>query len=96
MKPLIHQSLQPGFVEDVVSEFFVGEHGQRGTFSARNQLRSFFDREVRVLADDGHDHADHQLQAANLVTFLLCFAGVRVVQKAPTMLVPRRMRAPAA
>jgi hypothetical protein len=38
VKPLPHQPLQPGFVDDVVSELFVGEHGECGAPGSRHQL----------------------------------------------------------
>jgi hypothetical protein len=82
-KSFLHQPLQAGLVEDVISEFFIRKHGQRGALGSRNQLRGFLDREVRILADDGHDHADHDLQAADLLRFLLNFTpALRIFQGA--------------
>jgi len=70
-------------LEDVIGEFFIREHGQRGALSSGNQLRGFLDSKVRVLADDGHDHADHDLQAADLLRLLLNFIpGLRIFQGA--------------
>jgi len=82
MESFPHQPLQPGFVEDVVGEFFIGEHGERGAFGSRDQLRRLFNCEVRVLADHGHHHADNDLQAADLYCFLLDFTALRVFQGA--------------
>jgi len=82
MKSFPHQPLQAGFVEDVVSEFFVGKHGQGGAFGARDQLSRLFDCEIWVLADHGHHHADHDLQAADFHCFLLDFVALRVFQEA--------------
>jgi len=65
----LHQALQAGFVEEVVGEFFVGEHGEGGAFGSGGEFGGFFDGEVGVLADDGHDHADHHLQAADFAGF---------------------------
>jgi len=66
----LHQPLQAGFVEEVVGEFFVGEHGEGGALGSGGQFGGFFDGEVGVLADDRHHHADHQLQAADFAGFL--------------------------
>ena len=38
MKSFPHEPLQPGFVEDVVGEFFVREHGEGGAFGPRRQF----------------------------------------------------------
>jgi hypothetical protein len=68
---LVHQALQTGFVEYVIGEFLVREHGQRRAFRTRSQLGGFFYGEVGILADHRHDHADHDLQTAYLTGFLL-------------------------
>ena len=73
-KPFLHQPLQAGFVEEVVGEFFVGEHGEGGAFGSGGEFLGYFDGEVGVLADDGNDHADHQLQAADFAGFLFALA----------------------
>jgi hypothetical protein len=73
---LVHQSLQARFIQDVVGELFVGKHRQRGALGARHQLGSFFNREVRVLTDHGHYHADHNLQTADIACLLLSFAPI--------------------
>jgi hypothetical protein len=73
---LVHQSLQARFIQDVVGELFVGKHRQRGALGARHQLGSFFNREVRVLTDHGHHHADHNLQTADIACLLLSFAPI--------------------
>ena len=80
VETLLHKALQTGFVEDVVSKFLVGEHGQCGALGSGHQFRSFFDREVGVLADHGHHHANHDLQATDLDCFLVDFVGRRVFQ----------------
>jgi hypothetical protein len=68
-----HQALQAGFIEQVVGEFFVGEHGEGGAFGASGELGCFFDGDAGVLADDGGDHADHDLQAADSAGFVVSF-----------------------
>jgi len=45
-----HQALETGFVEEIVGEFFVGEHGEGGALGACCQFGCFFDGEARVLA----------------------------------------------
>jgi hypothetical protein len=77
---LPHQPLQARPVEDVVGEFFVGEHGKGGALGAGAEFRGFFDGEVRVLANDRHHHADHDLQATDLLSFLLDFVTLRTFQ----------------
>lgn len=81
VETFLHEPLQAGFVEDVVSEFLVGEHGQGSALGSGHQFRSFFDGEVGILADDGHHHADHDLQAAYFYCFLMNFLGRRVFQR---------------
>jgi len=73
---LAHEALQAGFVEKVVGEFFVGEHGEGGALGAGGEFGGFFDGEAGVLADDGRDHADHQLQAAYSASF---FGGCNLI-----------------
>ena len=72
-----HQALEAGFVEQVVGEFFVGEHGEGGAFGAGGEFGGFFDGEAGVLADHGGDHADHDLQAADQAGFVVG-CGIRV------------------
>jgi len=48
-----------------------------------NHLRSFFDGQVWVLANDRHHHADHQLQAANFRGFLLAFRWLAIFPRCP-------------
>ena len=66
-----NQALQPRSVEQVKSKFLVGEHGERRLLRARGQFRRFFKSEVRVLADNRHNHAHHDLQAADFFGFFL-------------------------
>lgn len=73
-----HEPLQAGFVEDVVGEFFVGEHGESGALGSRDEFRSFFNSKVRVLTDDRHHHVDHHLEAADLLRFLQSFIWLRI------------------
>ncbi len=65
------EALQAGFVEKVVGEFFVGEHGKGGALGAGGEFRGFFDGEAGILTDDGRNHADHQLEAADAASFVL-------------------------
>ena len=69
-EPLVHHALQPGLVEDVKREFFPGKHGQSGAPRTRSHFGSFFHRQVRILADHRHHHADHHLQPANPARFI--------------------------
>lgn len=71
-----HEALEAGFVEQVVGEFFVGEHGEGGALGAGGEFGGFFDGEAGILADDGGDHADHDLQAADQAGLVLG-CGVR-------------------
>ncbi len=73
------EALQAGFVEKVVGEFFVGEHGKGGALGAGGEFRGFFDGEAGILTDDGRNHADHQLQAADSSSFVVgrIFIGFR-------------------
>jgi hypothetical protein len=73
---LVHQSLETGLVQDIVSEFFVRKHRQRGPLGAGHELGSFFDGKVRILADNGHHHADHDLKAPDISRLQLSFASV--------------------
>ena len=59
------QPLQARAIEQVVGEFLVGEHGKGGTLGSSGQFGGFFHGEVRILSDDGHDHANHHLQATD-------------------------------
>src|SRR4051794_5147106 len=52
VKSFAHQPLQARPIQDVVGEFFIGEHGKGGALGSSHQFRSLFYREVRVLADD--------------------------------------------
>ena len=67
-----HEALEAGFVEQVVGEFFVGEHGEGGAFGAGSEFGGFFDGKAGVLADDGGDHAHHHLQATDQTGFVVC------------------------
>jgi len=69
-----HEALEAGFVEKVIGEFFVGEHGEGGTLCAGGEFGSFFDGKAGVLADDRGDHAHHDLEAADSARLVL---GVR-------------------
>lgn len=80
MESFAHQALQAGFIDNVVSEFFVGKHGEGGTFGSGHQFRSFFDREARVLADDRHHHVDHHLETADFLRLLKSFVGLGILQ----------------
>jgi hypothetical protein len=82
MKPLVHESLQAGLIENIVGQFFVGKHGQRSAFRASHELRGLFDRQIGVLADDRHHHAYHDLQATDLVCFLVAFIAGHIFQGA--------------
>ena len=66
-----HEALEAGFVEEVVGEFFVGEHGEGRTLGAGGEFRGFFDGEAGVLADDRGDHAHHDLETADAAGFVL-------------------------
>jgi hypothetical protein len=78
-----YQALEAGFVEQVVGKFFVGEHGEGGALGASGEFGSFFDGEAGVLTDDGGDHADHDLQAADEAGFVIgrvgLFFGMRML-----------------
>jgi hypothetical protein len=69
-KAFAHEALEAGFVEEVVGEFLVGEHGEGGAFGAGGEFGGFFDGEAGVLADDGRDHAHHDLKAADSAGFV--------------------------
>ncbi len=67
---LAHEPLQPRLVDDVVSQFFIGKHGQRGLFAVGYQLRGLVYRKAPVLADHRHHHVHHHLQAADFALLL--------------------------
>jgi len=69
IESFLDQPLQARLVQDVVGKFLVREHGQRCALRSCRQFGSFFDRQVRVLADHRHHHADHDLQAPDLLPF---------------------------
>ena len=46
----------------------------RGLLRRRSHLRSFFNRQVRVLSDHRHHHAHHHLQPPDFLAFLGKFA----------------------
>jgi hypothetical protein len=73
MEPFIEQALKARPIQDLKSEFFIGEHGKGGPFGAGDQFAGFFDREIRVLRQDGRDHRHHDLKAAELAAFFLQF-----------------------
>jgi hypothetical protein len=75
-----HQPLQAGPVEDVVSKFLVRKHGEGRALGSGNQFGGFFHGEVRVLADDRHDHVDHYLEASDFLCLLQTLVRVRLVQ----------------
>ena len=60
----IDQALQARAVDYVVGEFLAGKHAQGGAARIGSHLRHVFRRQIWVLADHRHDHADHHLQAA--------------------------------
>ena len=66
-----HEALQAGFVEEIVGEFFVGKHGEGGALGAGGEFRGLFHGKAGILADDGRDHADHQLETADSSGFVL-------------------------
>lgn len=66
-----HQALEAGFVEKIVGEFFVGEHSKSGALGSGGEFGGFFHGEAGILADDGGDHAHHDLQAADSAGFVL-------------------------
>jgi|HubBroStandDraft_6_1064221.scaffolds.fasta_scaffold10356_6 hypothetical protein len=68
-----HQTLEARFVENVVGEFFVGEHRERGALGTCGKFGGFFYGKAGVLADDGADHAHHDLQASDAASFVLRF-----------------------
>src|ERR1700677_3787824 len=68
-----HQPLQSWFVDDVVSEFFIGKHRQRSPLGVGYQLRGLIYGKASILADHRHDHVHHHLQAADLALFLYLF-----------------------
>jgi len=74
-KPFIDQPLQARPVENVVSEFFVGEHGESGAAGIGGHLGRFFQGQIGILAKHRHDHTHHYLQAAQSSGFL----GVLIV-----------------
>ncbi len=77
-----HEALQAGFVEKIVGEFFVREHGEGRAFGAGGEFGGFLDGEAGILADDGRNHAHHQLEAADAASFVLgcILIGVDAVQ----------------
>jgi hypothetical protein len=75
--------LQPGLVEDIESQFFIGEHGEGSAFGTGDELGGFLNRQVWILADHRHDHANHDLQATNLLGFLFHIMGLRFRQGSP-------------
>jgi hypothetical protein len=81
MKSFAHQSLESRLVKNVVGQFFVREHGQRGAFGASDHFRRLFNREIRVLPDHRHYHVHHNLQAPDFSRFLLHFVQLRVFQE---------------
>ena len=75
-----HQPLKTRAIEDVIGEFFVREHGKGSALSSGDEFGSFLYREVRVLADDRHHHANHNLQAPDLLRFLFRFVALHTFQ----------------
>ena len=74
----IDQPLQARPVENIVGEFFIGEHGERGAAGIRGHFRRLFERQIGILADHRHHHAHHHLQAAQssgLVHALIVFSA---------------------
>jgi hypothetical protein len=73
LKPeaLAYQALDAGFVKQIVGEFFIREHGECGALGAGGEFGGFFDGKGRVLADNGRDHAHHDLEAADAAGFVL-------------------------
>jgi hypothetical protein len=72
-KTFAHQALQAGFVEEIVGELLVGEHGEGGALGSGGEFGGLFDGEAGILADDGRDHAHHDLKAADSAGFVLGF-----------------------
>jgi hypothetical protein len=79
---LIHQALQPWAVENIVGEFFVRKHAEGGAAGIRGHLGRLFQGQIGILADHGHHHAHHDLQAAQssglVVVLVLVFVPVPV------------------
>ena len=73
------QALEAGFVEDVESQLFVGEHGQGSALGVSDEFGGFLVGQVRILSDDRRDHAHHELEAADFAGFfLLVVIGFRL------------------
>jgi len=66
----IDQPLKARPVENIVGEFFIGEHAESGAAGICGHLRGLFQRQVGILADHRHDHAHHHLQAAESSGFV--------------------------
>jgi hypothetical protein len=75
-----HDALEAGFVEEIVGEFFVGEHGEGGALGSGSEFGGFFDGEAGVLADNGGDHAHHYLEAADSAGFVLGVLRIGVLR----------------
>ena len=70
----VHEPLQSRLVQDVEGKFFVGEHAQGRSPGIRSHFRSFFHREIGILADHRHHHTHHHLQTADLASLIQTFA----------------------
>jgi len=66
-----HEALEAGFVEKVVGQFFIREHGEGGALGAGGKFGGFFDGEAGVLAYYRRDHAHHDLEPADSSGFIL-------------------------
>src|SRR3954466_1593492 len=91
-EPLPNQSLQSRFVEQIVGKFLVRKHCQSGPFCPGCEFCGFLDGQVRVPSDDRHDHADHDLQAADFLGLLLAFAVRLLLRQRETRRLLRFLR----
>src|SRR4030095_13705577 len=60
-KALVQQPLKARLVDEVVGEFLVREHCQRGLLSIGGEFRCLLNRQLRILTDYRHDHVHHDL-----------------------------------
>src|SRR3954451_12778531 len=91
-EPLPNQSLQSRFIEQIVGEFLVREHSQGGPFRSSCEFCGLLDGQIGVLSDDRHDHADHDLQAADFLGLLLAFAVRLLLRQRETRRLLRFLR----
>jgi hypothetical protein len=69
-KALIHEALQTGAIDQIVGELLVGKKTERGAAGVGCHFGCFFNGEIGILADHRHDHAHHDLKAAEPAAFL--------------------------